>query len=276
MEKINIYTDGGCSGNPGPGGWAFVVLDGNDLIKKSGGDKDTTNNRMELTAVIKALEYISSTDELKKMKPVIHTDSAYVKNGITSWIKSWEINGWKTASKQPVKNRELWQELKKLDDSISAEWKWVKGHAGNEFNEMCDALVGEEMDRLTGRNSEKGKACGGKAPLFSLNNKIFRTVENTDNGEVSGETVFSYYQENGIIWADYSGGSIIRGHLIGVIDKDSNLDFRYHHINISNEIMTGNCISKPEILENGKIRYHEKWQWTCGDRSSGTSVIEEV
>ena len=276
MKKLDIYTDGGCSGNPGPGGWAFIVLDGNNVIKKSGGDKDTTNNRMELTAVIKSLEYISSDDELGKMKPVIHTDSSYVKNGITSWIKSWEINGWKTASKQPVKNKELWQELKKLDDSISAEWKWVKGHAGNEYNEICDSLVGEEMDRLTGRKSLKTKAPSGKGSSFSLNNRRFRSVENTDNGEITGDTVFSYYQDKNMIWADYSGGTVIRGHLIGVIDRDNNLDFRYHHINSANELKTGKCRSIPEIMENGKIRYHEKWQWTCGDRSSGRSVIEEI
>ena len=276
MEKIEIYTDGGCSGNPGPGGWAFVVLNGKNVVKKSGGDKDTTNNKMELTAVIKALEYILSADELSKMKPVIHTDSAYVKNGITSWIKSWVVNGWKTAAKQPVKNKELWQALKKLDDSISAEWKWVKGHAGNEYNEMCDSLVGEEMDRLTGRKSSKPGKSSNRNPMFSLNNRKFKSVENTENGEVSGDTIFTYYQDKSIIWAEYCGGTILKGHLIGIIDRENNLDFRYHHINSSNEIMTGKCRSKPEIMDNGKIRFHEKWQWTCGDRSSGTSVIEEI
>ncbi len=276
MEKINIYTDGGCSGNPGPGGWAYVIIDSSGLIKASGGDKNTTNNKMELTAVIKALEYISSSEKYKNMKPVIHTDSTYVKNGITAWIKTWVMNGWKTAAKQPVKNKELWQELKNIDDSLSSEWKWVKGHAGNEYNEMCDSLVGGEMDKITGRNSSTKKSVKKSDSAFSLNNRKFRSVENTDNGEVTGDTVFNYYQDGKMIWADYSGGSVVKGHLIGLIDKNNNLDFRYHHINTSNEIMTGKCKSKPEILENGKIRFHEKWQWTCRDRSSGTSVVEEI
>ena len=274
MEKIKIYTDGGCSGNPGPGGWAFVVLEENGVKKSSGGDKNTTNNKMELTAVIKALEYISSSDELRNKKPVIHTDSAYVKNGITSWIKSWVLNGWKTAAKKSVKNKELWILLKDLDDRISAEWKWVKGHAGNEYNELCDSLVGKEMDKITGKSREKKLTL--KDPGFSLNNRMFKAVENSDNGEVSGETVFHYYQNDNIIWGEYSGGSVVKGHLIGLIDKINNLDFRYHHINDNNEIMTGKCKSSLEIMENGKIRYHEKWQWTCMDRSSGTSVIEEI
>ncbi len=274
MDRITVYTDGGCSGNPGPGGWAFVLLDKDNIIKYSGGDKNTTNNRMELTAVIKALEYISSDKRIREMIPVIHTDSAYVKNGITSWINTWVDNGWKTASRQPVKNRELWQELKVLNESLSAEWKWVKGHSGNEYNEMCDSLVKDEMYKLTGKNGNPDKK--SKDSSFSLNNRKFRSVENSDNGEVSGDTVFSYYQKGRIVWAEYSGGSIIMGHLIGIIDGKNNLDFRYHHINNCNEIMTGKCRSVPEILENGKIRYHEKWQWTCSDRSSGTSIIEEI
>ncbi len=149
MEKIKVYTDGGCRGNPGPGGWAFVILKDENNIQMSGSDKDTTNNKMELTAVIKALEYISSSEDFINSTAVIHTDSAYVKNGITSWIKKWEINGWKTASRQPVKNKELWQQLKMLDNKIKAEWKWVKGHAGNKYNEICDSIVGKEIDKIT-------------------------------------------------------------------------------------------------------------------------------
>ncbi len=271
MEKIIVYTDGGCSGNPGPGGWAYVIPGEKDIIKKSGGDKNTTNNKMELTAVIEALKDISVSADYKGRKPVIHTDSTYVKQGITAWINNWVKNGWKTANKQPVKNKELWQELKALDDEISAEWKWVKGHAGNEYNEMCDSLVRVEMDKLLGKKSDKNKSSG-----FNLNSRKFKTVENTGNGEASESTVFHYYQDKNIIWGDYSGGPVARGHLIGLIDKKNNLDFRYHHINNKNEIMTGKCRSIPEITEDGKIRYHEKWQWTCGDRSSGTSVIEEI
>ncbi len=151
MEKIIVYTDGGCSGNPGPGGWAYVIVDGTEIIKNSGGDENTTNNKMELTAVIMALKYILASETLSGRDMVIHTDSTYVKQGITSWINNWLKNGWKTAAKQPVKNKELWQELKDLDDRAGAEWKWVKGHAGNELNELCDKLVGEEMNRILNR-----------------------------------------------------------------------------------------------------------------------------
>jgi ribonuclease HI len=271
MEKIIVYTDGGCSGNPGPGGWAYVILDKEEKIKCSGGDKNTTNNKMELTAVIMALKGILNSDKYSGRKPVIHTDSTYVKQGITTWIHNWVRNGWKTANKQPVKNKELWQELKILDDEIRSEWKWVKGHAGNELNELCDSLVRDEMDKITGNATKKKESKG-----FSLNNKKFRSIENAENGETSDNTVFHYFQDKNIIWADYSGGSIIKGHLIGLIDKNKNLDFRYHHINDKKEIMTGKCKSKPDITDEGIIRYIEKWQWTCGDRSTGTSVIEEI
>lgn len=140
---IKIYTDGGCTGNPGPGGWGAVLLVNNEEIKLSGGLSNTTNNQMELTAVIKALEYIgkeySFNDELS-----IYTDSQYVKNGITSWINNWEKNGWKTAAKKPVKNKEFWISLRTLTNMAKIEWFWVKGHSGNKYNEMCDQLVADE------------------------------------------------------------------------------------------------------------------------------------
>jgi len=142
---IEIYTDGGCSGNPGPGGWAFVLSFGNHEIRKSGGVPQTTNNKMELTAVIQALEEVSSTGNVN-MRIEVYTDSKYVKNGITSWIHNWIKNGWNTASKQPVKNKELWIKLKELSDKYNVTWKWVKGHAGNPLNEVCDALVKKEME----------------------------------------------------------------------------------------------------------------------------------
>ncbi len=145
---IEIYTDGGCSGNPGPGGWAFVISADDVQIKKSGGDPDTTNNKMELTAVINALEDIKSSPQWSSMPVTVHTDSQYVKNGITNWINNWVKNGWKTASKQPVKNKEYWVELKSLTDALNVNWKWVKGHAGNPLNEECDSMVGAEMARL--------------------------------------------------------------------------------------------------------------------------------
>ena len=144
---IEIYTDGGCSGNPGPGGWAFVLTSGEQVIKKSGGEPHTTNNKMELSAVINSLKEVNA-NSLLSGKPVrVVTDSQYVKNGITTWIHNWVKNGWKTASKQPVKNKEYWIELKALVDSLDVSWKWVKGHSGNELNEECDTMVGLEMDK---------------------------------------------------------------------------------------------------------------------------------
>ncbi len=140
MEKIVVYTDGGCSGNPGPGGWACVVIDGDDARELSGGSRSTTNNQMELTAAINALSVIYNTPRFKSRKIEVNSDSQYVKNGITSWISKWKVNGWKTASKKPVVNQELWQQLDKLNSALDVEWKWVKGHAGVEYNEICDSL----------------------------------------------------------------------------------------------------------------------------------------
>jgi ribonuclease HI len=141
---MQIYTDGGCSGNPGPGGWAFVFVsdvnkvDDGFIREKWGGERSTTNNRMELTAVINALQEAgSSTSE----KFTISTDSQYVKKGITEWIHNWKANGWKTSGKAPVKNQDLWQKLDALNSSLSPEWRWVKGHAGDKWNERCDALT---------------------------------------------------------------------------------------------------------------------------------------
>lgn len=112
--------------------------------------------------------------------------------------------------------------------------------------------------------------------MINYHNKIFRSLSNTDNGEVSGDTLFSYRQSGNIVTANYGGGSIANGHLIAVVDANGVLNMRYHHVNTSGELMTGTCISTPEIMPNGKIRLHEKWQWTSGDMSSGESVIEEV
>ena len=111
--------------------------------------------------------------------------------------------------------------------------------------------------------------------MINYHNKQFRPVSNTDNGETSAETVFHYRQEGRILTSDYSGGKIIKGHLIGLVDDDGCINMRYHQVNERNELMTGLCQSKPEILPNGKIRLHETWQWTSGDQSGGSSVIEE-
>ncbi len=156
-STLEIYTDGGCSGNPGLGAWAYVVQRNGELIEKgSAGDSLTTNNKMELTAVIKALEYVKEQHADKGV--TLHTDSQYVKQGITSWIHNWKRNGWKTAAKKPVKNKELWIALDAAQAGLSIEWKWVPGHAGVELNELCDAMVNQEMDILKGAKSSSGNA----------------------------------------------------------------------------------------------------------------------
>ena len=136
MEYM-IYTDGACSGNPGPGGWGAVILDEkNNETNISGEEKSTTNNRMELTAPIMALRKVK-----KASKITIYTDSTYLKNGITTWIKNWEKNGWISANKKPVKNKDLWLALNKLSKEQVIDWKWVKAHVGNKYNEMADKLA---------------------------------------------------------------------------------------------------------------------------------------
>ena len=135
--KYKICTDGACSGNPGPGGWGAVILDQDDKQKNiSGSEKNTTNNRMELLAAIMSLKKIKNNSEV-----VIFTDSTYVKNGITEWMKNWKKNGWKNSSKKPVKNKDLWEKLDKLCEANSVSWKWVKGHSTNEFNNLADELA---------------------------------------------------------------------------------------------------------------------------------------
>ena len=146
MENdIVIYTDGGCSGNPGPGGWGAVILaDGKDL-RISGGEHNTTNNRMELMAAISALSTVANTPDFNNRPVSVYADSQYVKNGITSWITNWKKNGWRTAAKKPVLNQDLWQKLDALSSSLNVSWNWVKGHAGIEYNEVCDQLCQTEI-----------------------------------------------------------------------------------------------------------------------------------
>jgi ribonuclease HI/predicted nucleotidyltransferase len=144
-QKILIHTDGGCLGNPGKGGWAFRARAGKLVFEGSGFEPVTTNNRMELLAVIRALEAVEQRFEaIPELE--IRTDSQYVKNGISVWIKGWEANGWKTAAKEAVKNQELWKRLRELDLKLHPRWSWVKGHAGNPDNEYCDRLVRQTMD----------------------------------------------------------------------------------------------------------------------------------
>ena len=134
---IKVYTDGACSGNPGIGGWgAVIIFDNNESINLNGGLINTTNNQMELTAAIEALKYFKNRSHIN-----LFTDSKYVKEGIESWIVNWKKNGWKTASKKPVKNKELWLELDSEIAKHNINWEWVKGHAGDTYNEKADFLA---------------------------------------------------------------------------------------------------------------------------------------
>jgi len=142
-KKVDIYTDGACSGNPGPGGWGVLIEIDSKNIELSGGDKETTNNRMELMAAIKALEEID-----KDYQITLYTDSNYVKDGITSWISNWKKNNWKTANKKDVKNKELWIRLDEAIKDKNISWVWVKGHAGNAGNEQADYLARSALENL--------------------------------------------------------------------------------------------------------------------------------
>ena len=141
--EIKIYTDGACIGNPGPGGWAAVLLIEGNKKEIFGGEKLTTNNRMELTATIKALEYCFEKEgkQLILKQIEIYTDSTYVKEGITVWINTWEKNNWKTADKKNVKNVDLWKKLKELVKSNKIEWNWIKGHSNEPMNDLADELA---------------------------------------------------------------------------------------------------------------------------------------
>ncbi len=142
-EPIVVYTDGACSGNPGRGGWGAVILVDGTEHPMSGGEKLTTNNRMELMAAIEALEAVVDNRHWRNRKVCVVSDSQYVKNGIQTWIKNWKKNGWRTSNKEPVKNKDLWLELDEAVSKLDIEWRWVKGHAGNKYNEMCDRLAVE-------------------------------------------------------------------------------------------------------------------------------------
>ena len=154
MTKIDVYTDGGCHGNPGPGGWAYVIRSDEGLVEQSGGDSQTTNNRMELEAVIRALGDVAGRYGDTGSDVTVHTDSQYVRNGITSWIRTWMVNGWKTASKKPVKNQDRWVKLHELSEAVGPRWEWVRGHAGDELNERCDVLVQRAIAEVT-----RGSGC---------------------------------------------------------------------------------------------------------------------
>jgi ribonuclease HI len=162
--EIKIYTDGGCSGNPGPGGWAYVITvaarKGSskvDTYEESGAELYTTNNRMEVSAVIEALKKLPAIGD-KGMDVSVFTDSQYVQRGMTEWIQRWKANGWRNADKEPVKNVELWQELDNIAALYNIDWRWVKGHNGDPLNERCDSLVQTAMERLLYKTPKKKKS----------------------------------------------------------------------------------------------------------------------
>ena len=151
-EIITIYADGGCRGNPGPGGWGVFLQAGSKAKELWGGEADTTNNRMELTAVIRALEALKRPAIIE-----VHTDSQYVQKGISEWIHNWKRNGWRTSDKKPVKNADLWQCLDELAKEHDIKWLWVKGHAGHPGNERADGLANRGIDELLAKDSKSPK-----------------------------------------------------------------------------------------------------------------------
>lgn len=147
-RKIELFTDGACKGNPGLGGWGVLINNSNNFIELKGTQRQTTNNRMELIAVIEGLKSIKENENIE-----ITTDSMYVKNGINQWINNWKRNGWKTAAKKPVKNKDLWQELDELVQNYSIKWIWVKGHSGHPGNERADQLANEAIEEFQDKNN---------------------------------------------------------------------------------------------------------------------------
>jgi len=143
-RKIEIYTDGACRGNPGPGGWGALLVFGDAEKELFGAEADTTNNRMELLAAINALENLKSD----RYPVILTTDSRYVMDGITKWLEGWKRRNWKTASRQPVKNEDLWRRLDELASRYDIEWRWVRGHSGHAENERVDALANRAIDEL--------------------------------------------------------------------------------------------------------------------------------
>jgi ribonuclease HI len=148
MKKVIIFSDGGCHGNPGPGAWAAVLQYGKHVREITGGIAATTNNRMELMAAIESLNMLKEACDID-----FHTDSEYVRNGITQWLAGWKRNGWRTAAKKPVKNADLWQQLDAANARHTVRWHWVKGHAGNDLNERCDELVQEAIAKVKDSHS---------------------------------------------------------------------------------------------------------------------------
>ena len=171
MKKVFVHTDGGCHGNPGPGGWAAVLTYGRHTRELSGGELATTNNRMELRAAIEALAALKEPCRVE-----LHTDSEYLRKGITSWLAGWKANGWKTRNKTPVKNETYWRELEAAAARHTIAWHWVKGHAGHSGNERCDQLARAEIEKIKGTHSpaELKRALSG---FFARENGAAATEE---------------------------------------------------------------------------------------------------
>jgi len=148
MRHVTVFTDGACSGNPGPGGWAAVILDGDHRRELSGFDAATTNNRMEMSAAIRALEALPDTVAVD-----LHTDSQYLRNGMSAWLARWKRNGWRTADRKPVKNEDLWRRLDDLAQQREVRWHWVRGHDGHPENERCDELANAAIRARRGSDS---------------------------------------------------------------------------------------------------------------------------
>ncbi|CAA9561112.1 MAG: Ribonuclease HI [uncultured Thermomicrobiales bacterium] len=146
LPEVTIFTDGGCKGNPGPGGWGAVLLSGGRRLELSGAESETTNNRMELRAAIEALRALK-----RRCRVTVVTDSEYLRNGITAWVQAWVRNGWRTKDRQPVKNAELWRDLLDAVSGHEVTWRWTKGHANDVENNRCDALANAAI-----RNTERG------------------------------------------------------------------------------------------------------------------------
>ncbi|GAM20845.1 hypothetical protein SAMD00019534_040200 [Acytostelium subglobosum LB1] len=164
-DGVTLYTDGACRGNPGRGGWASYIPDQD--VELSGAKEYTTNNQMELKAVIEGLKHL---DKSGPTKATVYTDSTYVKNGITDWVGKWKDNGWKTADRKPVKNQELWQELDTLNSKHTVDYQWVKGHSGDKYNDKVDAMANKAIDNMKpsgGGGSGGGGGRGGGGGAFS-------------------------------------------------------------------------------------------------------------